>query len=1117
MQPKEKRARLQSAGPARARMFLKSELGWLPGFPRTVGDGMVTWVTVPRDGGQGVQVLQLDREHLQRATSACTKLLHGFPRALPRLVGNVERWQTATSTIFEFLTAAIHKGQALPASLVDRNGAFNADSRKLAKKLTRDQPELGSLISALSWTTLLTPQDFRDGLQWIAANTDALRFMCKHADAENRDIGPLQLLELTRRMGANRTEQLVAALGSSYCHRFPTATVNFSSDVGRIMDELGKDGSDVAAIDAIRPLLSNAPKGQDLPGRCLREFLDWLLIQDRATVRRALEALELLLPPSVFTDWQDWWRKRDGCLQEINRLAIPAQLDRAIARRLLQRLVDSQPPRFHLRSTLVAIQYASLPGHRMFYSELLAVVSALPWVEFRTHVRAAFWAHWTQLERDHPGRTMSLLKQLRRYQRAQLSPECLYAPWRRGFENWNKEGCAFSWMGPSEDLLEMRGGAAARERALEVLSYCVDADGDATNDRNVEWALVLAQRSASTGQACDRYSAIRSQGLGDSFPRKEWVRVVDRLAQDAADFVAIYHSLADSDRVSAEDVEQLIALDDHLRRRGWNGLLRTVIRQRQFQLVAPLLPLLRISQLLSKTVEPPEASKAPEVPAWASEYSGPVQRALAVLNAVNPDAEAASREARKFLCFEPDRIDSEIQAIEKLLSARPDNSSLRTRLEKLRIRRSHPVVATTAQLRKAVERIERLVHATVLRVWRAALDAALRESLPGFLKTDRDVSVLLEDRHLTVLAAAMELTGTNKALALKLYRRRCGPPPWNMQDHPANVAFVQRMADRGLNMVPWLARKSARMWTGSNGAQVHVGLEEDPLEIFQMGTHFCTCLSPGETNFFSVFANAADVNKRVLFARDRDGHVVGRCLIAISESGGLLTFHPYSHDPALGFEAVVKETADRLATEMGTLVVCSGTVSTLVADEWYDDGPVDLCGRFPCLEEGSAFRNTLVNAPLTDVRQLIATAFAPHALSALTLSMLLELPEFANRPELVRPLRHDLENAEGLNTEHWVTAVRSATAAGDRALAVKLMTRHLVPSFLREHRRRGWIPSEWLEVIAAADPSTAIRLLRSTRPKGVRRDDEDEEDRKRILATALRALGRRKQASALLS
>ena len=64
---------------------------------------------------------------------------------------------------------------------------------------------------------------------------------------------------------------------------------------------------------------------------------------------------------------------------------------------------------------------------------------------------------------------------------------------------------------------------------------------------------------------------------------------------------------------------------------------------------------------------------------------------------------------------------------------------------------------------------------------------------------------------------------------------------------------------------------------------VTVSLEDDPIHVMHMGTPFQTCLSPDDFNFFSAISNAADINKRVIFARDSKKQVVGRCLLALSD------------------------------------------------------------------------------------------------------------------------------------------------------------------------------------------------------------------------------------------
>ena len=119
MQPKDHRSRRHSATLARGKMFLKSELGWLPGFPIGARRGIVTWMSIPREGDRQPQRFELDRQHLHRATYTWSKLVHRFPRVLPRLVEDVDWWKRGVTHILRQLKGAIHEDAAIPASLLD--------------------------------------------------------------------------------------------------------------------------------------------------------------------------------------------------------------------------------------------------------------------------------------------------------------------------------------------------------------------------------------------------------------------------------------------------------------------------------------------------------------------------------------------------------------------------------------------------------------------------------------------------------------------------------------------------------------------------------------------------------------------------------------------------------------------------------------------------------------------------------------------------------------------------------------------------------------------------------------------------------------------------------------
>jgi hypothetical protein len=109
-----------------------------------------------------------------------------------------------------------------------------------------------------------------------------------------------------------------------------------------------------------------------------------------------------------------------------------------------------------------------------------------------------------------------------------------------------------------------------------------------------------------------------------------------------------------------------------------------------------------------------------------------------------------------------------------------------------------------------------------------------------------------------------------------------------------------------------------------------------------MGNYFDTCLSFGGINSFSTVANACELNKRVIYARDGLGRIIGRKLIGISVEGKLVGFHTYtslSDEKANEklrtiFFRYAKDFASRCRLELAA----AGSVPTLFAESWYDDG-----------------------------------------------------------------------------------------------------------------------------------------------------------------------------------
>jgi len=418
------------------------------------------------------------------------------------------------------------------------------------------------------------------------------------------------------------------------------------------------------------------------------------------------------------------------------------------------------------------------------------------------------------------------------------------------------------------------------------------------------------------------------------------------------------------------------------------------------------------------------------------------------------------------------------------------------------------------RLANLAEKLDRAAEHLVFEAWLARLEDACRGAIASALQLDACPPWALEDSNLRIVASALALPPASRDLALRLLRLRAGPPPWDLRDAPENVKVVRALTARGLDLRPWLDGVGAVPVEGPAGAPLWLSLEEDPLEIFLMGERFHTCLSLGACNYFSVFANAADVDKRVVYARDEKGVAHARCLLVLDEEGRLLTFHAYAHHDAAAFAELFATFARELAGRVGTVCAPRGAVRPRVAKAWYDDGPRQIGGSFPCLEPASAFRKALATVTPAEVLGLVTMWFAPRPPDALTLPLVLELDEVGQRPELARPLIAALGAlGEPLPDATVLTMTRRLAQMGD-AVGAHALGRDVVLATLEAQLARRdpeHFHSWWLELLLETEPTAVLGAAR--RMKRRPRDDFNRAStRLYLLACGFERLGRLRRA-----
>jgi len=126
----------------------------------------------------------------------------------------------------------------------------------------------------------------------------------------------------------------------------------------------------------------------------------------------------------------------------------------------------------------------------------------------------------------------------------------------------------------------------------------------------------------------------------------------------------------------------------------------------------------------------------------------------------------------------------------------------------------------------------------------------------------------------------------------------------------------------------------------SNLSDIEIYMETDPLKILQMGNVVSgSCLGLGRGNTWSTVANAADANKKVLYA-SMNGEIIGRKLIAINDERKIVQFRTYNNRLDVDMDKLFGNYLSDLSKEVKAPLGYGGSVPNLVSQAWYNDGTV---------------------------------------------------------------------------------------------------------------------------------------------------------------------------------
>lgn len=217
--------------------------------------------------------------------------------------------------------------------------------------------------------------------------------------------------------------------------------------------------------------------------------------------------------------------------------------------------------------------------------------------------------------------------------------------------------------------------------------------------------------------------------------------------------------------------------------------------------------------------------------------------------------------------------------------------------------------------------------------------AALRLAVEGQLT--RSVGAQYVDREALSALALLQNAEKNRRGLRRFLRALLSGDTEHLLRHPATQEWARRHPR--IDLALWI-RGLERRIDSDVGRSAVIRLEQDPFEVLKMGTYVGSCLGMGGGLAYSAAAALLDINKQVLYARNEQGAVIARQLLAISDNDELVPFAVYPESVAPAVQRAFDRYDTELASALGIARVDptqAYAIENVLSQDWWDDGAWD--------------------------------------------------------------------------------------------------------------------------------------------------------------------------------
>jgi len=1103
MKPTRARDKLQKAGTSRAKMFLKADLWWLRGFPLDEKKGRILWLSIPQKVSREPEKVLLTGEHIRKAKYTYNKLTRRFPRAMPQVIDNYIHWKRMVPILLESLNKAIHKNRGLPRDIIGINNRISVQLTNRANKLINRYHCLRPFVRSLAWLALLSQDEFESFLNVLEDSQKYFTDFLKFEKGHDKLLVALTIAELICHHGKTRSTVLMRLFDDERIYSCPVEQ----------------------ATEYLEKCTTKKPKVN--LGTKLINFVRHLLILEDSLARRKLKLFSLIYDYDFLTVWERWWHDLSSLVlivQENQRMPKKRRAGRKYKQAIngLRDMHNRLPPEINIDKNVEIINIISEKKNIALYRLICKTLELVPAFTKNSLLRLELLGTWYRLALSQKASCMELLKATYEFlqSNAQASTSYLmFVPLIKPDTSYPNLYCLM------DNILEKGKNLDHPKefyyRCIELLWQCYNIN----NGEHSEWLLDnledLAFEIESNQRIIHHFKTINNifkPDIDEYYPWGISIKEADYFADEQISFHNL-QQLFCSNRFWTGIEYSLIDMEKKLNDAGWADVVKDAIKDRDLYKLSNIARLLGFLKDTTINLNPPTLKTKINVSPWIKMYPPEFQESLVILNGLISKTEhIVDRILGKYFP-QPERLKKEIMVLRGKLKNDSNDKWLKTRINNLNHFIEKPRNITKDQKDKALHKIRRAIRKALIQYWQENINQNCLQYFKAKLGINQIPLLFLEENNLKTIMSILKLPKCHRELGIQVLQIRSGTPPWDFDQDPANQEFIAKMRRHGVKMDPWLSA-SEPIQKEFAGNHIQIAFENDPLEVFRMGAYFQTCLSPGDINFASVLGIFADVNKRVIFARDAKGRVVGRCLFTLSDEGALLTYHPYSHKHTRKFSKLISEFANDLAKQMNTSVDSHGKISKLVAKFWYDDGPEFHCRGTSFMSEDSSFRKSLSEKNFVNAASILQEQLRKTVLNNKLMHRFLNIEELEEHPKLIIPMLPKLAQIKNLDPADWWRIIWLSAKAGQTNFAQRLARKH-VWRYIGILRKQGvshdsMYLHDVMSMLPELDPVLSLKILRMTRSPKVPNILNEPLERRKYIARAYMAQGKAALAKHLL-